>query len=72
MMADKVNHIGVFTSGGDSPGMNAAVRAVVRSAHVHGLKVTGFLGGYDGLVKDRTKAMGPRDVRNIFKREARF
>lgn len=68
MMADKVSHIGVFTSGGDSPGMNAAVRAVVRSAHVHGLKVTGFLGGYDGLVNDRTKAMGPRDVSNIIQR----
>ncbi len=61
-------HIGVFTSGGDSPGMNAAIRAVVRSAFFHGIKVTGILGGYDGLVHDRTIPMGPRDVSNIIQR----
>jgi 6-phosphofructokinase 1 len=64
----KLQHIGVFTSGGDSPGMNAAVRAVVRTACANGLKVTGILGGYDGLIHDRTREMGPRDVSNIIQR----
>jgi 6-phosphofructokinase 1 len=58
----------VFTSGGDSPGMNAAIRAVVRSAIFHDLKVTGILGGYNGLVEDRTMPMGARDVSNIIQR----
>lgn len=64
----KVSHIGVFTSGGDSPGMNAAIRAVVRGACAQGLRVTGFLGGYDGLVNGNFRAMGPRDVSNIIQR----
>ncbi len=63
-----LGHIGVLTSGGDSPGMNAAIRAVVRSANVNGLKVTGILGGYDGLINDRTRELGPRDVSNIIQR----
>ncbi len=64
----KLEHIGVFTSGGDSPGMNAAVRAVVRTAHFHGVRVTGFLGGFDGMINDRTVELGPRDVSNIIQR----
>ncbi|MDQ3100258.1 MAG: 6-phosphofructokinase [Bacteroidota bacterium] len=63
-----MEHIGVFTSGGDSPGMNAAVRAVVRTAHFHGVRVTGFLGGFDGMINDRTVELGPRDVSNIIQR----
>ncbi len=63
-----LEHIGVFTSGGDSPGMNAAIRAVVRSAVNRGVRVTGILGGYDGLVNDRTVALGARDVGNIIQR----
>lgn len=63
-----MKHIGVFTSGGDSPGMNAAIRAVVRTAAFNGLEVTGILGGYDGLVNDRTRRMGVRDVSNIIQR----
>jgi 6-phosphofructokinase 1 len=69
-MSEKVrpSHIGLFTSGGDSPGMNAAIRAVVRTSAYHGIKVTGFLGGYDGLVNDRTMPLGARDVSNIIQR----
>ncbi len=63
-----MKHIGVFTSGGDSPGMNAAIRAVVRTATYNGLKVTGILGGFDGLVNDRTRELGVRDVSNIIQR----
>jgi 6-phosphofructokinase 1 len=68
MSGSSVAHIGVFTSGGDSPGMNAAIRAVVRTAVHRGLKVTGILGGFDGLVNDRTIPLGARDVSNIVQR----
>ncbi len=60
-----IQHIGVLTSGGDSPGMNAAIRAVVRAASFHGVRTTGIMGGYDGLVHDRTRALGARDVSGI-------
>lgn len=63
-----IDHIGVLTSGGDSPGMNAAIRAVVRTAIHRGLKVSGIHGGYNGLIHDRVQAMGPRDVSNIIQR----
>jgi 6-phosphofructokinase 1 len=68
MEMKKLQRIGVFTSGGDSPGMNAAIRAVVRTAVFHNIKVTGIMGGYDGLVNDRTRDLGPRDVSNIIQR----
>ena len=51
-VAPVIRHIGVLTSGGDSPGMNAAIRATVRCAAVHGIRTTGILGGYNGLVSD--------------------
>ncbi|MBP9159305.1 MAG: 6-phosphofructokinase [Flavobacteriales bacterium] len=63
-----IEHIGVFTSGGDAPGMNAAIRAVVRTAHYHGLQVSGIMEGYNGLVTDDVKALGTRDVSNIIQR----
>lgn len=66
--ARSVSHIGVFTSGGDAPGMNAAIRAVVRTAHFHGLAVSGIYGGYDGLIKDEVRKMEVRDVSNIIQR----
>lgn len=64
----KIGHVGVLTSGGDAPGMNAAVRAVVRTAHYHGLQVSGILEGYEGLVQDAIKPFGVRDVSNIIQR----
>lgn len=69
-MADPapVSHLGVLTSGGDAPGMNAAIRAVVRTAHFHGLPVSGILGGYEGLVEDEVKKLEVRDVSNIIQR----
>ena len=61
-MADKkvIRTIGVLTSGGDAPGMNAAIRAVVRGAINKGLKVKGIMRGYAGLLDEvkRLKAMG--------------
>ncbi len=63
-----IDHIGVFTSGGDAPGMNAAIRAVVRTAHFHGITVSGIMGGYDGMINGEIRPMGVRDVSNIIQR----
>ena len=49
---DRIRTIGVLTSGGDAPGMNAAIRAVVRTALARGLKVRGIRRGYHGLLKE--------------------
>ncbi len=61
----KTMHIGVLTSGGDSPGMNAAIRAVVRTAHFHGLGISGIHGGFNGSISGEVRPMGVRDVSNI-------
>ncbi len=63
-----VEHIGVLTSGGDAPGMNAAIRAVVRTAHFHGAKVSGIYEGFEGLVRGDIRPLGIRDVSNIIQR----
>jgi 6-phosphofructokinase 1 len=63
-----VKHIGVFTSGGDAPGMNAAIRAVVRTAHYRGVKVSGIYRGYQGMIEGAIEEMGPRSVANIIQR----
>ena len=57
--------IGVLTSGGDAPGMNAAVRAVVRAALSSGVEVVGIYRGYSGLIDGDIKPLGVRDVSNI-------
>lgn len=60
--------IGVLTSGGDAPGMNAAIRAVVRSAVAMGMEVIGFRKGYYGLLNDIYEEMGARSVSDILHR----
>ena len=60
-----VKRIGVLTSGGDAPGMNAAVRAVVRTAAFLKLESVAIYQGYQGLIDDKTKIMNPRSVNNI-------
>jgi len=67
-MANKVSKIGVLTSGGDSPGMNAAIRAVVRTGIYHGLEVFGIMRGYQGLIEDDIFRMDGRSVANIIQR----
>jgi 6-phosphofructokinase 1 len=57
--------IGIVTAGGDAPGMNAAIRSVVRSALHHGLKVIGFERGYTGLLNERIQHMESRSVGGI-------
>lgn len=64
-MKDKIKNIAVFTSGGDSPGMNAAVRAVVRAAQYHGVQCYGIRRGFDGMIHDDIIEMNARSVRNI-------
>ena len=61
----KFKTIGVLTSGGDAPGMNAAVRAVVRTAIANGVEVVGIYRGYSGLISGDIKPLGLRDVSNI-------
>ena len=67
-MVSKVSKIGVLTSGGDSPGMNAAIRAVVRTGIYHGLEVHGVMRGYSGMVDDDIIKMESRSVANIIQR----
>lgn len=67
-MEKKVTKIGVLTSGGDSPGMNAAIRAVVRTSIYHGLEVFGIMRGYQGMVDDDIFPMDSRSVANIIQR----
>jgi 6-phosphofructokinase 1 len=67
-MSKKVTKIGVLTSGGDSPGMNAAIRAVVRTGIHHGLEVYGIMRGYQGMLEDDIYKMESRSVANIIQR----
>lgn len=65
---DKIKKIAVFTSGGDAPGMNAAIRAVVRAGLYHQVEVFGIRRGYDGLVQGDIIPMDATSVSNIIQR----
>jgi 6-phosphofructokinase 1 len=67
-MSKEIKRIAVFTSGGDAPGMNAAVRAVVRNASFHNLHVYGIRRGYQGMIEGDLKRLERRDVGNIIHR----
>ena len=64
--------IAVMTSGGDSPGMNAAVRAVTRTALHHGVRVWGIRGGYHGMLDEEMFEMQSKDVADIIQRGGTF
>ena len=64
----EIKTIGVLTSGGDAPGMNAAIRAVVRMAIARGLTVKGIKKGYQGLLNEEIIDMGTKDVSDIIQR----
>ena len=64
----EIKKIGVFTSGGDSPGMNAAIRAVVRSALYYNLEVVGIKRGYEGMILGEFEDMDRKSVANIIQR----
>jgi len=64
-MSENIRKVGVLTSGGDSPGMNAAIRAVVRTCAYHNIECVGIYRGYQGMIEGDFKEMGPRSVNNI-------
>lgn len=64
-MTKKISKIAVLTSGGDSPGMNAALRSVVRTCAFHNVECLGVYRGYQGMIEGDFKEMGPRSVNNI-------
>lgn len=68
MAQKEIKRIGVLTSGGDAPGMNAAIRAVVRSGLYHGFQVFGIQRGYEGLLDGEISEMNNHSVSNIISR----
>ena len=64
-MAIKISNIAVLTSGGDSPGMNAAVRSVVRTCAFHNIGCFGVFQGYQGLIDNKMESMNARSVKDI-------
>lgn len=64
-MEDKIKNIAVLTSGGDAPGMNACIRAVVRTGIYHGKNMFGIIQGYQGLIENNIQEMNSRSVSNI-------
>ena len=64
-MPNKISNIAVLTSGGDSPGMNAAVRAVVRTCAFRNVGCFGVFQGYQGLIDNKMESMNARSVKDI-------
>ncbi|PWH17092.1 MAG: 6-phosphofructokinase [Anaerolineae bacterium] len=67
-LEQKPTKIGVLTSGGDAPGMNSCIRAVVRAGLAHGVRVIGIYNGYEGLMNGEFRELGARDVGGILLR----
>ncbi|RLZ08739.1 6-phosphofructokinase [Faecalibacter macacae] len=72
MTKTTIKKIGVLTSGGDAPGMNAALRAVVRACKYYEIASIGIMHGYEGLIHDDMIELGPRDVKNIINQGGTF
>ena len=62
---NKIKKIGVLTSGGDAPGMNAAIRSVVRTCAYHNIDCVGIFRGYDGIIEGLFQPMNARSVKGI-------
>ncbi|HEY9184060.1 MAG TPA: 6-phosphofructokinase, partial [Salegentibacter sp.] len=71
-MMKKINNIAVLTSGGDAPGMNAAIRAVVRACSYYNLECTGIYRGYQGLIEGDFEKLDARSVRNVINKGGTF
>ncbi len=67
-MENQIGKVGVFTSGGDAPGMNAAIRAVVRACAYYKKEAYGIMRGYEGMIEGDFVKLGPRSVGNIIQR----
>ncbi len=72
LSGSRPRRIAILTAGGDAPGMNAAIRAVVRIATVAGIEVTGFRRGYEGLIRDLAEPLSTRSVANMIQRGGTF
>ena len=72
MTKTTIKKIGVLTSGGDAPGMNAAIRAVVRACKYYEISSIGIMHGYEGLINNEVIELGPRDVKNIINQGGTF
>ncbi|MBN1371463.1 MAG: 6-phosphofructokinase [Anaerolineaceae bacterium] len=72
MLKSSIRTIGVMTSGGDAPGMNPGIRAVVRAGLAQGLRVLGVEDGYEGMLHGKFRELGPRDVGGILQRGGTF
>lgn len=72
MPAVSIKNIGVLTSGGDSPGMNAAIRSVVRTCVFYKIRCTGIKMGYEGLITNQMSELGARSVKHIINRGGTF
>ncbi|PIS11715.1 MAG: 6-phosphofructokinase [Bdellovibrio sp. CG10_big_fil_rev_8_21_14_0_10_47_8] len=64
----KIQRLGVFSSGGDAPGMNAAIRSIVRTAISHQIEVTAIIGGYPGMLEKNFQPLNLRSMANIIQR----
>lgn len=71
-MSKEIKKIGVLTSGGDSPGMNAAIRSVVRTCAFHNIGCVGVYRGYQGMIDGDFVELGPRSVNNIINKGGTF
>src|SRR5690606_28721794 len=71
-MSEEIKRIGVLTSGGDAPGMNAAIRAVARSCAFYNLECVGIYRGYQGLIENDFEELTARSVRNAINRGGTF
>jgi 6-phosphofructokinase 1 len=69
---ERMKRIAVLTSGGDAPGMNAAIRSVTRTGIQKGWEIFGVRDGYEGLIEGRMKVLGPRDVGGIIQKGGTF
>ncbi|MDA0314881.1 MAG: 6-phosphofructokinase [Bacteroidetes bacterium] len=72
MELKSIKKIGVLTSGGDSPGMNAAIRAVVRTGFYYGIEMFGIYRGYEGMIQDDIKKLDSRNITHILERGGTF
>ncbi len=72
LTGSRPRRIAILTAGGDAPGMNAAIRAVVRIAAVAGIEVIGFRRGYEGLIRDLAEPLSTRSVANMIQRGGTF
>jgi len=64
-MSKTIKKIGVMTSGGDSPGMNAAIRSVARTCAFHNIECVGIYRGYEGMIEGDFKELTARNVKGI-------